>query len=150
MNSETSDNGPADRLFGAPNEQPIAGTPAGDEETAASSREARAEAEFAVAHDLSPAPISTPTTCGREPDVRATPDYLLDVRLTLSVEVGRVQMPVREVMELGPGSIVELQRAAGEPVEIYANGRCIGHGEIVVVGDQFGVRIGELGGAPDR
>lgn len=83
----------------------------------------------------------------RIPARRETPGYLLDVRLTLSVEVGRVQMPVREVMELGPGSVVELNRAAGEPVEIYANGRCIGHGEIVVVGDQFGVRITELGSA---
>jgi flagellar motor switch protein FliN/FliY len=74
-----------------------------------------------------------------------TPEYLLDVRLTVSAEVGRVQMPVRQVMALTPGSLVELQRGASEPVEILANGRCIARGEIVVIGDQFGVRITELG-----
>lgn len=71
--------------------------------------------------------------------------FLLDVRLTVSVEVGRVQMPVRQVMALGPGSVIELQRGASEPVEVLANGRCIARGEIVVVGEQFGVRIIELG-----
>src|SRR5437879_1080268 len=50
-----------------------------------------------------------------------TPDFLLDVRLTVSVEVGRVQLPLREIMELGPGAVVELSRSASEPVEIYAN-----------------------------
>ncbi len=74
-----------------------------------------------------------------------TPGFLLDVRINVSVEVGRVQMPIRQVMELGPGTVIELQRGASEPVEIYANGRCIGRGEIVVVGEQFGVRITELG-----
>ena len=77
--------------------------------------------------------------------VPATPEFLLGVKLTISVEVGRVQLPVREVMELGPGAVVELQRSASEPVEIFANGRCIGRGEIVVVGEQFGVRVTELG-----
>lgn len=77
--------------------------------------------------------------------VAIPPDFLLGVRLTVSVEVGRVHMPVRQVMELGPGSVIELQRGASEPVEIFANGRCIGRGEIVVVGEQFGVRVTELG-----
>jgi flagellar motor switch protein FliN/FliY len=72
-------------------------------------------------------------------------NFLLDVRLAVSVEVGRVNLPVRQVMELQPGSVVELQRSASEPVEIFANGRCIGRGEIVVVGDHFGVRVTELG-----
>lgn len=72
-------------------------------------------------------------------------DFLMGVNLTVSVEVGRIQMPVKTVMELGPGSVVELQRKASDPVEIFANGRCIGRGEIVVVGEQFGVRVLELG-----
>ena len=49
--------------------------------------------------------------------------------------------------DLGPGSVVELERGASEPVEIFANGRCIGRGEIVVVGEHFGVRVTELGPA---
>src|SRR5207253_3067990 len=76
-----------------------------------------------------------------------TPNYLLDVKLTVSAEVGRVQIPVREIMDFGPGSLIELQRSAADPVEIFANGRCIGRGEIVVIGDQFGVRVTELGAA---
>lgn len=70
--------------------------------------------------------------------------FMLDVDLNVAVEVGRVQLPVRRVMELRPGSVVELQRSASDPVEIYANNRCIGRGEIVVVGEQFGVRVTEL------
>jgi flagellar motor switch protein FliN/FliY len=77
-----------------------------------------------------------------------TPGFLLDVRLTVSVEVGRTQMPVRQVMDLGPGSVIELPRSASEPVEIFANGRCIGRGEVVVVGEHFGVRITDLGDLP--
>ncbi|WP_309723461.1 flagellar motor switch protein FliN [Armatimonas sp.] len=74
-----------------------------------------------------------------------TPEYLLDVRLTVSAEIGRVQMPVRQVMLLAPGALVELQRSASEPVDILANGHCIARGEIVVIGEHFGVRITELG-----
>jgi len=82
------------------------------------------------------------------PALPHTLELLLDVRINVSVEVGRVQMPVRQVMELGPGAVIELERSASEPVEIHANGRCIGRGEIVVVGEQFGVRVTELGPAP--
>lgn len=74
-----------------------------------------------------------------------TPDYLLDVRLTVSAEIGRVEMPVRQVMLLAPGALIELQRSASEPVDILANGHCIARGEIVVIGEHFGVRITELG-----
>jgi flagellar motor switch protein FliN/FliY len=87
------------------------------------------------------------TSSSPPPAFAQTPDFLLDVRLTVSVEVGRVQLSVREVMDLGPGAVIELQRGASEPVEVCANGRCIGRGEIVVVGEQFGVRITELGPA---
>lgn len=70
--------------------------------------------------------------------------FVLDVDLNVSVEVGRAQLPVRRVMELRPGSVIELQRSASDPVEIYANNRCIGRGEIVIVGEQFGVRVTDL------
>src|SRR5260370_13640340 len=77
------------------------------------------------------------------PPFPQTLDFLLDVRISVSVEVGRVQMPVRQVIELGPGAVIELQRSASEPVEIHADGKCIGRVAIVVVGDQFGVRVTE-------
>jgi len=60
------------------------------------------------------------------------------------VELGRVTMLIRELLEVGTGSIVELQKAAGEPVEVLVNGRLIARGEVVVVEDNFAVRITEI------
>ncbi|GIV07519.1 MAG: flagellar motor switch phosphatase FliY [Fimbriimonadales bacterium] len=71
-------------------------------------------------------------------------DLLLDIPLEISVELGRVSMLVRELLEVGTGSIVELQKAAGEPVEVLVNGRLIARGEVVVVEDNFAVRITEI------
>lgn len=71
-------------------------------------------------------------------------DMLLDIPLEVSVELGRVTMLVRELLEVGTGSIVELQKAAGEPVEVLVNGRLIARGEVVVVEDNFAVRITEI------
>jgi len=71
-------------------------------------------------------------------------DLLLDIPLEVSVELGRVTMLVRELLEIGTGSIVELQKAAGEPVEVLVNGRLIARGEVVVVEDNFAVRITEI------
>jgi flagellar motor switch protein FliN/FliY len=64
--------------------------------------------------------------------------------LEVSVELGRVTMLIRELLEVGTGSIVELQKAAGEPVEVLVNGRLIARGEVVVVEDNFAVRITEI------
>lgn len=69
---------------------------------------------------------------------------LLDVNLRVSVELGRARLPVREVLNLAPGHVVELDKLAGDPVDILANGRLIAKGEVVVVDDQFGVRITEI------
>ncbi|MDW8106711.1 MAG: flagellar motor switch protein FliN [Armatimonadota bacterium] len=71
-------------------------------------------------------------------------DLLLDIPLEVSVELGRVTMLVRDLLEVGTGSIVELQKAAGEPVEVLVNGRLIARGEVVVVEDNFAVRITEI------
>ncbi len=71
-------------------------------------------------------------------------DILLDVPLEISVELGRVRMTVREVVDLGTGSIVEVDKAAGEPVDVMVNGRLVAKGEVVVIEDNFGVRITEI------
>lgn len=68
-------------------------------------------------------------------------DNLLDIKLQLTVELGRTTLPVKKVLELTRGSIVELEKIAGEPVELYANGKLIAHGEVVVIEDHFGLRI---------
>ncbi len=68
-------------------------------------------------------------------------NILLDVKLQLSVELGKTDLPIKKVLELTKGSIVTLNKAAGEPVELYANGKLIAYGEVVVIEDSFGLRI---------
>lgn len=71
-------------------------------------------------------------------------DILLDIPLEISVELGRVKMLVKDVVELGTGSIVEIDKAEGEPVDVLVNGRLVARGEVVVIDDNFGVRITEI------
>lgn len=68
-------------------------------------------------------------------------NILLDVKLQLTVELGKTELPIKKVLELTKGSIVTLNKAAGEPVELYANGKLIAYGEVVVIEDNFGLRI---------
>ncbi|HCD99973.1 MAG TPA: flagellar motor switch protein FliN [Armatimonadetes bacterium] len=71
-------------------------------------------------------------------------ELLLDIPLEISVELGRVKMLVKDVVELGTGSIIEIDKAAGEPVDVLVNGRLVARGEVVVIEDNFGVRITEI------
>jgi flagellar motor switch protein FliN/FliY len=89
------------------------------------------------------APVSPAT--GRESLTSGFGLHLLrDVEMTLSVEIGRARMTVRELLQLSPGSVVELDRAAGAPADLLVNGRLIARGEVVVVDEDFGLRITEL------
>jgi flagellar motor switch protein FliN/FliY len=83
-------------------------------------------------------------------DSQTSMDLLLDIPLQLSVELGRRRMPISEVLQLGPGSIVELSKAAGEPLDIYVNDRLVARGEAVMVGERYGVRITEVHTGNDR
>lgn len=71
-------------------------------------------------------------------------DLIMDVNVQVSVELGRSVMQVREVLALGPGSVVELDKHAGEPVEVVVNNKTIARGEVVVIDENFGVRITEI------
>lgn len=73
---------------------------------------------------------------------------LSDVPVELAVEIGRTRMTVGETLELRPGSIVVLNRMAGEPVDLLVNGTPIAHGEVVVIDEEFGLRITDVLGAP--
>ena len=77
-------------------------------------------------------------------------DMLLDVDLEVLVELGRKTMLIKEVLKLGKGSVVELDKAAGEPLGIFVNGRKLAEGEVVVVDDHFGIRITQLAGQAER
>jgi len=73
-------------------------------------------------------------------------DMLLDISLAVSVELGRAQMTVKEVLSLGKGSIIKLEKLAGEPADLYINGKLIARGEVVVIDENFGLRITEIVG----
>lgn len=77
-------------------------------------------------------------------------DLILDVSVTLALEVGRARMPVRELLQLAPGAIVELDRAAGEPLDVLVNGVRIARGEVVVVNEQFAIRLTDVVSATER
>ena len=77
-------------------------------------------------------------------------DRLVDVGLNLSVELGRKNMRIKEILNLGPGKIIELDKLAGEPVDLLVNGKLLAKGEVVVVDENFGVRITELVNPIDR
>ncbi|MDX9786414.1 MAG: flagellar motor switch protein FliN [Desulfobacterales bacterium] len=71
-------------------------------------------------------------------------DFILDIPLDLTVELGRTKMLVNDLLQLGQGSIVELNKIAGEPLEIYINRKLVARGEVVVVNEKFGVRLTDI------
>lgn len=77
-------------------------------------------------------------------------DMILDIPVTLSMELGRTRLSVRELLQLTQGSVVRLDRPAGEPLDILVNGCLIARGEVVVVNERFGVRITEISSPEER
>ena len=71
-------------------------------------------------------------------------DFILDIPLEISVELGRTRMVINDLLQLGQGSVVELSKLAGEPLEIYVNGKLVARGEVVVVNEKFGVRVTDI------
>ena len=71
-------------------------------------------------------------------------DVILDVPVTLSMEIGRTQINIRNLLQLNQGSVVELDRFAGEPLDVLVNGTLIAHGEVVVINDKFGIRLTDV------
>ena len=77
-------------------------------------------------------------------------DFILDIPLDVSVELGRTKLRIKDLLQLGQGSVVELNKLAGEPAEIYVNQKLMAKGEIVVVNEKFGVRLTEIISPSDR
>ncbi|WP_017444784.1 flagellar motor switch protein FliN [Gayadomonas joobiniege] len=71
-------------------------------------------------------------------------DTILDIPITISMEVGRSKISIRNLLQLNQGSVVELDRVAGEPLDVLVNGTLIAHGEVVVVNDKFGIRLTDV------
>jgi flagellar motor switch protein FliN/FliY len=123
----------AGRTGGAPGEAaPAGGGDAGGGGIAAEDKDSVKKAEF---QDV---------VSGAEKGAKPGIDLLMDVTLPVSVELGRATMTIEEVLGIYAGSVIELERVAGEPVDILVSGKLLGKGEVVVVDDKFGVRITEL------
>jgi flagellar motor switch protein FliN/FliY len=76
--------------------------------------------------------------------IEAKLEVILDVPVTLTMEVGRTKLPIRNLLQLAQGSVVELERVAGDPLDVYVNGTLIAHGEVVVVNEKFGIRLTDV------
>lgn len=82
-----------------------------------------------------------PASSGGKNEGQPSIDVIMDVPVTLSLEVGRTKMTVGNLLSLRQGSVVELDRLAGEPLDVLVNGQLVAHGEIVVINDKFGIRL---------
>src|SRR3546814_12519336 len=71
-------------------------------------------------------------------------DMILDVPVTLAMEVGRTRISIRNLLQLNQGSVVELDRAAGEPLDVFVNGTLVAPGEVVVINEKFGIRLTDV------
>ncbi|WAJ69312.1 flagellar motor switch protein FliN [Catenovulum adriaticum] len=98
----------------------------------------KSEAQLAELEELSEegAPISA--------EEKRKLDTILDIPVTISMEVGRSKISIRNLLQLNQGSVVELDRVAGEPLDVLVNGTLIAHGEVVVVNDKFGIRLTDV------
>ncbi len=77
-------------------------------------------------------------------------EMILDIPVTISMEIGRTKVSIRNLLQLNQGSVVELDRLAGEPMDVLVNGTLIAHGEVVVVNEKFGIRLTDVISAQER
>ncbi|QLE86145.1 MULTISPECIES: flagellar motor switch protein FliN [Shewanella] len=110
----------------------------GDDWAAAMAEQAIEEAQAVELDELAneSAPLSE--------DDAAKLDAIMDIPVTISMEVGRSFISIRNLLQLNQGSVVELDRVAGEPLDVMVNGTLIAHGEVVVVNDKFGIRLTDV------
>lgn len=91
---------------------------------------------------------ATPASTGKDPGRGL--DFLYDVPLQVSVEVGRSKIRLRDLLKMGEGYVIELDKLAGEPLDLYVNSKLIARGEAVMVGDKFGIRLTDVVSTSDR
>jgi len=77
-------------------------------------------------------------------------DFLLDIPLVVSVEIGRTRMLIKDLLQLGQGSVIEFEKLVGEPMEVLVNEKLIARGEVVVVNEKFGVRLTDISSPAER
>jgi flagellar motor switch protein FliN/FliY len=111
----------------------------------AASGNATAVAPAPASADARPAPIFNQLAAGVVPGAPTSDlDLILDIPVQLTVELGRTKIPIRHILQLAQGSVVELDGLAGEPMDVLVNGCLIAQGEVVVVNDKFGIRLTDI------
>lgn len=133
-----------------------------EEDPWAGALEEQAEVEATASGDAIAATAAAPAT-----DVQAAPldnlqdesslngdevnlDVILDIPVTIAMEIGRTTISIRNLLQLNQGSVVELDRLAGEPMDVLVNGTLVAHGEVVVVNEKFGIRLTDVISATER
>jgi len=123
-----------------------------EDEWAAAMAEAESLEGQNGADDIQSAPLESfdapkpKSSSGVAPDL----DVILDIPVTISMEVGNTSIPIRNLLQLNQGSVIELDRLAGEPLDVLINGTLIAHGEVVMVNDKFGIRLTDVVSPTER
>jgi flagellar motor switch protein FliN/FliY len=114
--------------------------------------DAGAEQQQAPAGDYEPAEFDdlNRESGARPQNSETNLDVILDIPVTLSMEIGRTRVSIQDLLQLARGSVVELDRMAGEPLDVLVNGTLVARGEVVVVNDKFGVRLSDVISPADR
>lgn len=97
-----------------------------------------------VVDTAQPANIFQPLRPGQPPDNNQDLDLILDIPVCLTVELGRTKIPIKHILQLAQGSVIELDALAGEPMDVLVNGCLIAQGEVVVVNEKFGIRLTDV------
>jgi flagellar motor switch protein FliN len=107
------------------------------------------ESVAGVVTDAQPATFPPLETKTNEPSMKNL-DFILDIPMQVSVQLGSTKMLIRDLLQLGQGSVVELEKLAGEPLEVLVNHRLVARGEVVVVNEKFGIRLTDVVSAVER
>jgi len=106
--------------------------------------------QTAPAADLFEQVKATPISASAELGGDVKLDVILDIPVTIAMEIGRTHLSIRNLLQLNQGSVVELDRFAGEPMDVLVNGTLVAHGEVVVVNEKFGIRLTDVISPADR
>lgn len=115
-----------------------------DDWASAMAEQSSSEAAVAVAPTPEPSPAvfgNITADIGLPPEAAKNLELVMDIPVQITVELGRTRMPIRNLLQLAQGSVVELNELAGEPLDVFVNGCLVAQGEVVVVNDNFGIRL---------
>lgn len=142
--AESEDGAEEDPWAAALNEQAEAEADEEDPWAGALNEQAKAESTPKPKNTTAKAASFDELNFSREDGKKVDLDVLLDIPVTLQLEIGRTKVPIRSLLSYTQGSVIEMDRLAGEPLDLLVNGTLIAHGEVVVVNDKFGVRLTDV------